>query len=214
MGLGSLCYNWAVGDVMDAVRMPKQKRAILKRNRIIESGFKLICENGYYNTNTALIAKDAGVSTGIVYQYFKDKKEIFIEGIKMYSDNILFPILDILSNNEVHSENFEVIVSKLLDLFIDRHILTKNAHEELMSMAHADEDIAEMLHNKEIESTLKIAEILEVNGHNPIHLKERVHIALAAGEYFCHEAVYHKHAEIDYNVMKEEVIKLITDLLR
>lgn len=199
---------------MDAVRMPKQKRAILKRNRIIESGFKLICENGYYNTNTALIAKDAGVSTGIVYQYFNDKKEIFIEGIKMYADNILFPMLDILNNTDMHSKNFSDIVSKLIDLFIDRHNLTKKAHEELMSMAHADEDIAEMLHNKEIECTLKIAEILEVNGHNPVHLKERVHIATSLGENFCHEVVYHKHAEIDYNVMKEEVIKLITDLLR
>lgn len=214
MGLGSLCYNYAVGDVMDAVRMPKQKRAILKRNRIIESGFKLICENGYYNTNTALIARDAGVSTGIVYQYFNDKKEIFIEGIKMYADSILFPMLDILNNTDMHSKDFSDIVSKLIDLFIDRHNLTKKAHEELMSMAHADEDIAEMLHNKEIESTLKIAEILEVNGHNPIHLKERVHIATSLGENFCHEVVYHKHTEIDYNVMKEEVIKLITDLLR
>ena len=199
---------------MDAVRMPKQKRAILKRNRIIESGFKLICENGYYNTNTALIAKDAGVSTGIIYQYFNDKKEIFIEGIKMYADSILFPMLDILNNTDMHSKNFSDIVSKLIDLFIDRHNLTKKAHEELMSMAHADEDIAEMLHNKEIECTLKIAEILEVNGHNPVHLKERVHIATSVGENFCHEVVYHKHAEIDYNVMKEEVIKLITDLLR
>lgn len=199
---------------MDAVRMPKQKRAILKRNCIIESGFKLICENGYYNTNTALIAKDAGVSTGIIYQYFNDKKEIFIEGIKMYADSILFPMLDILNNTDMHSKNFSDIVSKLIDLFIDRHNLTKKAHEELMSMAHADEDIAEMLHNKEIECTLKIAEILEVNGHNPVHLKERVHIATSVGENFCHEVVYHKHAEIDYNVMKEEVIKLITDLLR
>ena len=52
------------------------------------------------------------------------------------------------------------------------------------------------------------------DGHNPIHLKERVHIATYVGENFCHEVVYHKHPEIDYNVMKEEVIKLITDLLR
>ena len=50
--------------------------------------------------------------------------------------------------------------------------------------------------------------------HNPIHLKERVHIATSVSENFCHEVVYHKHEEIDYNVMKEEVIKLITDLLR
>ena len=67
---------------------------------------------------------------------------IFIDGIKMYADNILFPMLDILNNTDMHLGNFSDIVSKLLDLFIDRHNLTKKAHEELMSMAHADEDIA------------------------------------------------------------------------
>ena len=50
------------------------------------------------------------------------------------------------------------------------------------------------------------------DGHNPIHLKERVHIATYFGENFCHEVVYHKH-EIDYNVMKEEVIKLTSSFV-
>ena len=50
--------------------------------------------------------------------------------------------------------------------------------------------------------------------HNPIHLKERVHIATYLGENFCHEVVYHKHPEIDYNVMIEVVFKFITDLLK
>ena len=57
----------------ESVRNPKQKRAIEKKERIIDAGFDLICKNGYYNTNTAEIASHAGVSTGIVYQYFKDK---------------------------------------------------------------------------------------------------------------------------------------------
>ena len=64
------------------IRKPIQKRSIEKKGKIIESGFELICEKGYYNTNTAEIAKNAGVSTGIVYQYFKDKHDIFIEALK------------------------------------------------------------------------------------------------------------------------------------
>ena len=51
------------------IREPIQKRSIEKKEKIIEAGFDLICEKGYYNTNTAEIAKAAGVSTGIVYQY-------------------------------------------------------------------------------------------------------------------------------------------------
>lgn len=64
------------------IREPIQKRSIEKKEKIIESGFELICEKGYYNTNTAEIAKNAGVSTGIVYQYFKDKHDILIDALE------------------------------------------------------------------------------------------------------------------------------------
>ena len=47
-------------------RIPTQKRSIEKRNKMIEKGFKLMCEKGYYNTSTPDIAESAGVSTGII----------------------------------------------------------------------------------------------------------------------------------------------------
>ena len=72
--------------MIDNIREPKQQRAIEKKEKIIEVGFDLICKNGYYNTNTAEIAKGADVSTGIVYQYFKDKNDIFLEGLDKYGD--------------------------------------------------------------------------------------------------------------------------------
>ena len=41
------------------IRQPIQKRSIEKKAKIIEAGFNLICKKGYYNTNTAEIAKAA-----------------------------------------------------------------------------------------------------------------------------------------------------------
>ena len=60
---------------MNDTRIPVQKRSIEKRKRILEAGFQLFCEKGYYKTNTIEIARHAKVSTGTVYSYFKDKKE-------------------------------------------------------------------------------------------------------------------------------------------
>ena len=57
-------------------RIPVQRRSIERKQKILSSGFKLFCEHGYYKTNTIEIAKHAGVSTGAVYSYFKDKREI------------------------------------------------------------------------------------------------------------------------------------------
>ena len=63
---------------MPEVREPIKATSIEKKQRIIDAGLKLFSEKGYYNTNTAEIAKAAKVSTGIVYQYFNDKKDILI----------------------------------------------------------------------------------------------------------------------------------------
>ncbi len=36
---------------MSDTRIPTQKRSIEKKHRIVEKGFELICEKGFYNTN-------------------------------------------------------------------------------------------------------------------------------------------------------------------
>ena len=58
------------------VRVPQQKRSIEKKQRIIEAGYSMFIKKGYFDTNTAEIAREAGLSTGSVYAYFSDKKDI------------------------------------------------------------------------------------------------------------------------------------------
>ncbi len=199
---------------MSEIRIPTQKRSIEKKDKIVEKGFELMCENGYFNTSTNDIAKYAGVSTGIIYQYFNDKKEIFIEGIKNYSDTIMFPILDILKNNNLKFDNLDTLLDKLLDSFINKHTLSKKAHEEMMALSHLDEDIAQIFHDKEMVTTKKIVEVLEKNKIDSNNLIEKVHIIIGIVENYCHEIVYHKHTSLNYNFMKQEVINVITNILK
>ena len=199
---------------MSEIRIPTQKRSIEKKDKIVEKGFELMCENGYFNTSTNDIAKYAGVSTGIIYQYFNDKKEIFIEGVKNYSDTIMFPILDILKNNNLKFDNLGTLLDKLLDSFINKHTLSKKAHEEMMALSHLDEDIAQIFHDKEMVTTKKIVEVLEKNKIDSNNLIDKVHIIIGIVENYCHEIVYHKHTSLNYNFMKQEVINVITNILK
>ena len=196
-----------------STRMPTQKRSIEKRERIIKLGFELMCNNGYFNTNTNDIAKYADVSTGIVYQYFNDKKEIFIEGFKEYSNSIMFPILDIIKNNKISFDNVEELLDTMLNLFIKKHTLSKKAHEEMIALTHMDSDIADIYHDNEIQVTNMIVDILKSNDICSDNLFEKVHIIIGIVENYCHEIVYHKHESINYDVMKNEVIKTICYLL-
>jgi AcrR family transcriptional regulator len=47
-----------------------------KREQIIETALKLFCENGFQNTSTALISREAGVATGTLFIYFPVKEEL------------------------------------------------------------------------------------------------------------------------------------------
>ena len=198
---------------MSEVRMPTQKRSIEKKEKIIEKGFELMCKNGYYQTTTNDIAKYAEVSTGIIYQYFNDKKEIFIEGVKNYSDNIMFPMLDVLKRKDKKFDNLEETLDEILDIFIKKHTLTKKAHEEMIALSHQDEDIAEIFHFKEITMTKQIVEVLKENGFECDNFLEKVHIIIGIVENYCHEIVYHKHSILNYEAMKKEVITIITTML-
>ena len=169
------------------IREPIQKRSIEKKEKIIHSGFELICEKGYYNTNTAEIAKLAGVSTGIVYQYFKDKHDILIEGIKLYANSIFFPMLAV-SNTDVKitANNFPSILRQMIDKFINNHKLSQTAHEEIISMTHSDKEVAKLFHNAEMEITTSVTSILLKNGFKTENINEKVHIAIGMIDNLCH----------------------------
>ena len=199
---------------MGTIREPIKKTSIEKKKRIIEKGFELMCEKGYYNISTPDIAEYAGVSTGIIYQYFTDKKDIFIDGVKQYSNNIMFPMIDVLKENKINLENINNLLEIMIDKFIKTHTISKKAHEELVAMSHLDDDIAEIFKNSEFEMTEKIVELLKNNDINIENVREKVHIIIGIVENLCHEIVYHKHSKINYDIMKSEVINIITKMLK
>ncbi|MBC8527237.1 MAG: TetR/AcrR family transcriptional regulator [Candidatus Cloacimonetes bacterium] len=46
------------------------------RNQIIEKALEIFAEHGYYKTSIEMIAKAAGISKGLIYNYFKSKDEL------------------------------------------------------------------------------------------------------------------------------------------
>jgi AcrR family transcriptional regulator len=46
------------------------------KHKIMDAAFKLIAKNGYEATSIAMIAKKAGVSKGLLYNYFTSKEEL------------------------------------------------------------------------------------------------------------------------------------------
>ena len=194
-------------------REPKQQRSIEKRNRIIEAGYQLFCEKGYYNTNTAEIAKQAGVSTGIVYSYFKDKKEIFLVIIDDYIRKIVSPMFELVET--IHQPvNISAVVKQLLQMMMQTHTMTKSVHEEMESLAHTDEDVRRLYDKFMEDMANSLLDLMNHLGIRPTHGKEKMHLIINLAINVIHESVYNKQeAYLDYDILMEETVKVITVML-
>lgn len=195
------------------IREPIQKRSIEKKEKIIKSGFNLICKQGYHNTNTAQIAKKAGVSTGIIYQYFKDKHDIFIAGLEKYADNIFYPKITLPKDN-FNKKELPDIMKKMIEQYIENHKLSLSAHEEIMSMTHSDKEVAHFFYKRELDVTYQLSDILKKNGFDNNNLNEQIHVIIGMIDNLCHEIVYHKHTELSYDIMTDIVVTGIVDILK
>ena len=55
-------------------------------DRILDAGTRVLIADGYENASTNRVAKEAGVSPGSVYQYFRDKDAIVLSVSERYAE--------------------------------------------------------------------------------------------------------------------------------
>ena len=193
------------------VREPRQERAIEKKNKIIKAGYELFSEVGYYGTNTAEIAKRAGVSTGIVYGYFQDKRDILLSVLEIYLEKVSAPLLKRLDGITAPI-NYSVLAPLILSDVIKTHKANRKMHEALHSLSGSDEAVNARFITLEDTITAKIVDKFRNLGVTTENLVEKVHFALDIVQTFSHEYVFDKHDYIDYASMQKIVTETLTSL--
>ncbi len=193
------------------VRQPRQERSIEKKNKIIEAGYQLFSEVGYYGTNTAEIAKRAGVSTGIVYGYFQDKRDILICVLEEYINKAFAPFFR-LFEKITQPVDFRSLISNMIEQTIKTHKKNRKIHEVLHAMESTDEAVNAQFIALEDKITADIADKLCALGikiENPL---EKIHFAMDVIQSFSHEYIFDKHEYLDYFVMKDMVVDILVKL--
>lgn len=193
------------------VREPQQERSIEKKSKIIQAGYELFSEVGYYGTNTVEIAKRAGVSTGIVYGYFADKRDILICVLKIYIEDVSAPLIEIIRAQKGKTD-LHKLVMQLLDKTIELHEQYSKLHNTLHSLAASDEAVNAEFIKLEDDITLQMSRQLVSLGIQPNDVKEKVHLAMNIVQSFAHEYVFDNHNYIDYPEMKKIVCGIIVGM--
>ena len=192
------------------IRQPVQQRSIETKRKIIKAGYALFSKNGFFKTNTAQIAKEAQVSTGIVYGYFNDKKDILKEVINEYITQVYDPVFALLDNLG-KKEDIEKLIKDILVLAEKLHKNSSDIHRELESVTQSDEEINKTFVSLQDQVTLRFVEKLKALNYKNI-TNENIHLAMNLIESYVHEAVYDKHLYINYDKLKQNVIFLIKSL--
>jgi AcrR family transcriptional regulator len=80
-----------------------------KRAAILDASLGLISERGFHNTPVSLIAKEAGVSAGIIYHYFDNKEALINELYKAIKLDLAQAMLAGYSADLPLRERFRII---------------------------------------------------------------------------------------------------------
>lgn len=198
-----------------ATGRPKQKRSIETRRKILEAGSALVIKRGLHNVTTDDIAKAAGVSTGIVYHYFKDKHDIVVTAMNEFGTEFFGKILDIYKPGEGANEieDFEVFINRVFDMLLEYHKREWESHEAISALYHSDKEIAEVVDVFWVKVYDKAAELLLVHGAKAEHLNENVRLALDNIESYCHTYMSPIRDDLDFEYMRRKVIEHVKELL-
>jgi len=90
-----------------------------KRTKIVDAATKVFAEKGYHYATMSEIAKEAGMSTGLIYSYFENKLDILLSIIRIFWKKInrlnqdkFITVKDPLDKILIILQNFEDLLIK------------------------------------------------------------------------------------------------------
>lgn len=171
---------------MKNIREPVQKRSIDKKNKIAQAGFALFCEKGYHGTNTIEIAKKAHVSTGALYSYFRDKRDVYIAAFDQHINSFSSVLLERLDDFQqpFYLPDF---IERWISIYIEVYATSNKALAQLRMVMLEDEKINHHFCDFESKYVSGIVELLNRNKILLDDLSEKVYASCILVDALCRE---------------------------
>ncbi|HEY8076611.1 MAG TPA: TetR/AcrR family transcriptional regulator [Labilithrix sp.] len=120
----------------------RQARARRTYEGILASAAKIFPRNGYAGTMIAQIAEGAGVSIGIVYRHFLDKREIFLEMLERELEVARISVDARLRPRVQKAQDPRAIVEAVVDAIFEEAHRDPELARLYLSMSFTDADVA------------------------------------------------------------------------
>ncbi|WP_079507404.1 TetR/AcrR family transcriptional regulator [Mesobacillus jeotgali] len=120
-----------------------------KQDRILNAALKEFAQKGYENASTNEIVKSAGISKGLLFHYFKNKKELYLYLYHHFTDVMAKEFFNELDFNERDIFERMKMLMILKNKLMARH---PEVFDFMVAAAMEDaEEVKEILNNKNTE---------------------------------------------------------------
>lgn len=184
-----------------------QSRAVETREKLLQTALELYTVKGYHSTTVDEIAKNAGLSTGIAYRYFKNKKDLLLAAISYGFTKIK----ELAGVQE--TDLFGTDLEHTLTAFEKIHTEYFAFHEELEGLRHSDSDVGKLYDEFTKTAIQNVYENLPEDIRKKPDSLENLYIAIGIMENYCHTFMHKRLSDKQLKVMRKNVIKTVEHVL-
>ena len=90
-----------------------------KEKAILDASIKIFAQHGYHRAKISSIAEHAGVATGSIYLYFKDKESILLTIFDRLWQDLTEGLRSVVNRTDINPDKkLDLVIDQFFDLFI------------------------------------------------------------------------------------------------
>lgn len=90
-----------------------------RSDSILDAARSAFAEQGFENTSVAQIARRAGISDGLLYRYFRNKRDLLNEVLRKFYERTMVDLEAIAARDMPFRDKLRELVSRHLQTFVD-----------------------------------------------------------------------------------------------
>jgi len=198
---------------MEKTAKPIQARSQKTKEKLLTAAITMYAKNGYHSTTVDEIAAEAGVSTGIAYRYFRNKKDLLLSALEFASKEVQgIASLDSIDTLDDHTD-FRKYIDTVLSGFEDIHDRFHDIHEELEGLQHTDEDVRKFYVKVSRDMMENVIDKLSHFSPDQTNIREKAYLAVSLLEQYCHLRMNSDQIDLDFDVLRKKTIETVMMIL-
>ncbi|MCR5731551.1 MAG: TetR/AcrR family transcriptional regulator; helix-turn-helix transcriptional regulator [Sphaerochaetaceae bacterium] len=148
--------------------MPKKIDHEARKIIILKTALEVFAEEGYKDSNLSLIAERCGLSRPTLYQYFKDKEQIYYFAVKLTTGR-MFTLYSSVAFNEAYGDEADRIIwicNDIIQMAKDNEGALRSLMDVMLQQKRENIDFSEIIEKRTRKLTILFKRLLRLGIQN------------------------------------------------